>query len=131
MELHKQSGTDENKAPNRSWWLRRADQCVLAAILGAALVAIAGYWLARGGYRGELIEFDNAPPLEARFQVDLNTADWSEIAALPEIGETLARRIVAARDANGPFRSFDELDQVPGIGPRTIEDIRPYLRPLE
>lgn len=122
---------DENATPTRSWWLRRADQCVVAAILGAALVAMAGYWLARAAYRGELIEFDDAPPLDARFQVDLNAADWPEIAALPEIGETLARRIVATRDANGPFRTFDDLDRVPGIGPRTIEHIRPYLRPLE
>jgi competence protein ComEA len=122
---------DEPQAPTTSWWLRRADQCVIGAIVGAALVAMAGYWLARGGHRGELIEFDQASPLDAHFQVDLNAADWPEIAALPDIGEALARRIVAARANGGRFRTLDDLDRVPGIGPETIETIRPYLRPLE
>lgn len=129
MESH--DPRDAGNAPATSWWLRRADQCVIAAIVGAALIAMAGYWLARGGHRGELIEFDEAPPLDARFQVDLNAADWPEIAALPDIGEALARRIVAVRAKDGPFRTVDDLDRVPGIGPRTIENIRPYLKPLE
>jgi competence protein ComEA len=122
---------NEPKAPTTAGWLRRADQCVIAAFVGAALLTMAGYWFARGGHRGELIEFDTAPPLDAQFQVDLNSAEWPEIAALPEIGEALARRIVDARDKGGPFRTLDDLDRVSGIGPQTIEHIRPYLRPLE
>jgi competence protein ComEA len=129
MEPHKPS--DNSATPTRSWWLRRGDQCVLAAFVGAALVAMACYFVARGGYRGELIEFDQATPLDARFQVDLNAADWPEIAAIPEIGETLAHRIVDARKQNGPFRTLDDLDRIPGIGPNTIEQMRPYLLPLE
>jgi competence protein ComEA len=111
--------------------LRRVDQYAIAGIVAAALMAMAGYFVARGGFQGELIEFDEAPPLDARFQVDLNQAEWAEIAALPEIGEALARRIVDAREQGGPFRTLDDLDRVSGIGPVTIENIRPYLKPLE
>jgi DNA uptake protein ComE-like DNA-binding protein len=72
-------------------------------------------------------------------QLNPNTATWAELAMLPRIGETLARRIVAYREEQlraqpagsaepGPvFRCLEDLDAVPGIGPRTLEAIGPYL----
>ena len=111
-------------------WLRRADQTVVAGLMVGALVAMAGYWLAAGGHRGQLIEIDRAPPREARFQVDVNEAAWPELAQLPGIGETLGRRIVESREKDGPFGSVLELQRVSGIGPRTVERLRPYLLPL-
>ena len=42
------------------------------------------------------------------------------------IGPALARRIIAYREENGPFQTIDELDNVKGIGPSLIENIR-YL----
>lgn len=55
---------------------------------------------------------------------------WPEIAQLPEIGETLARRIVESREAQGPFADHEQLLRVRGIGPRTLDRLRPYLRPM-
>lgn len=49
---------------------------------------------------------------------------------LPGLGETLAKRIVASRESEGPFRDHDDLRRVRGIGPRTLERIRPYLLPI-
>ncbi|REK13106.1 MAG: helix-hairpin-helix domain-containing protein [Planctomycetota bacterium] len=92
--------------------------------------SLAGYWLAQGGASGRLIEIDRAPRQPARFQVDINQAGWAELSALPEIGETLARRIVESREAEGPYADLDDLERVRGIGPKTLEQIRPYLRPL-
>lgn len=40
------------------------------------------------------------------------------------IGETLAHRIVDYRSQNGAFESLDELDDVKGIGEKTLENIR-------
>ncbi len=111
-------------------WLRRADQATIAVLVLAALVAMAAYVGAHALRRGRLIEIDRAPPLAADFQVDLNAADWPELAQLPEIGETLARRIVASRKRDGPFRRHDDLRRVRGIGPHTLQRIRPYLLPL-
>jgi competence ComEA-like helix-hairpin-helix protein len=48
---------------------------------------------------------------------------------LPGIGPSLAARIVADRAERGPFRSPEGLLRVRGIGPRTLERIRPYLAP--
>ena len=49
---------------------------------------------------------------------------------MPSIGEQLAKRIVADRQENGPFRDHGDLRRVRGIGPRTLETMRPYLLPL-
>ena len=109
--------------------LRRADQAVVAALVMLSLVGMAAYYVVQGGLRGGLIEIDRASPLEARFRVDLNQAEWPELSQLPEVGETLARRIVESRSVNGPFRDNDDLQRVRGIGPRTMERIKPYLLP--
>ncbi len=56
--------------------------------------------------------------------VDLNSAGESEIATLPGIGPSKARAIVEYRDEHGPFRTVDELDDIPGIGAATIANLR-------
>jgi competence protein ComEA len=110
--------------------LRRADQAAVASLVAFALVGMSAYWLVQGGHRGELIEIDRAEPLTARFLVDINSADWPELAELPDIGETLARRIVESRAAAGQFADHDDLLRVRGIGPLTLEKLRPYLLPM-
>ncbi len=52
-------------------------------------------------------------------------ADWER---LPGIGPSLAARIVADRAANGPFGSVAGLRRVRGIGPKTVDRLRPYVR---
>lgn len=112
------------------WLLKRADQAAVGGLVLVALVAMAAWWLRQGGWQGRLIEIDRQPKLEARFVVDINRADWPELAQLPGIGRTLAQRIVASRDEHGPFVDHDELRRVRGIGPKTLEKMRPYLRPI-
>jgi competence protein ComEA len=58
---------------------------------------------------------------------DLNRSDEHQLAAVPGLGPTLARRIVAYREQHGPFQSVDELDKIYGIGPATLERLRPFL----
>jgi competence protein ComEA len=60
--------------------------------------------------------------------LDPDRADVAQLTRLPGIGPRLAARIVADRDARGPFRAPEALLRVPGIGPRTLERIRGYLR---
>jgi competence protein ComEA len=56
--------------------------------------------------------------------VNINTASATELEALPGIGEVLAATIVAYRDEHGPFASVDQLEDVSGIGPSTLEELR-------
>jgi competence protein ComEA len=56
--------------------------------------------------------------------INVNTADAIQLQELPGIGEVLSAAIVKYREDNGPFTSVDQLDEVSGIGPATLENIR-------
>jgi competence protein ComEA len=60
--------------------------------------------------------------------VDLNTADETELDALPGVGPVIAGRIVAWRQEHGRFSSVEELTEVSGIGDATLERLRPLVR---
>lgn len=61
--------------------------------------------------------------------VDLNSATAEQLDTLPGIGPTTAAKIVAYRQANGPFRSLVELDAVPGIGAGRLEQLKGLVTP--
>jgi competence protein ComEA len=61
-----------------------------------------------------------------REPVDLNDVPVERLQGLPGIGPKLAGRIVAER-AKRPFATVDDLRRVSGIGPKTLEKIRPYV----
>lgn len=60
--------------------------------------------------------------------VDINTADAKELDELPGVGPTTAENIVEHRRHNGSFRKVDDLEEVKGIGPKTIEKIKPFAK---
>lgn len=59
--------------------------------------------------------------------VNVNTATEAELEALPGIGPAKARAIMKYRADHGPFTSVDQLDDVPGIGPATLANLRPLV----
>lgn len=76
--------------------------------------------------RDELAEIEAAKGRQSATEdrpVDLNQAARDELMALPGIGEKTANRIIRAR----PFRSVEDLTRVPGIGPASLEKLRPFL----
>jgi competence protein ComEA len=120
--------TDSAQELQSYFGLRRTDQLVVAAVLTGVLVFAGLRWASLSGWGARPIEIDRPPDREYAYQLDPNTANWVEWMQLPEIGETLARRIVADREQRGPFRTIDDLDRVHGIGPKTVAQIRPWLR---
>jgi competence protein ComEA len=122
---------DPRQLDRRPWLLRRADQAAVGGLCAFSLVALAIYWISHGGMSGRLIEIDRVDPLKVQYRVDLNKADWPEFVALPDIGELLARRIVQYREQSGPFTRVDDLQRVRGIGPKTMERLRPFLEPIK
>ena len=57
-------------------------------------------------------------------KVHLNRATETELQTVSGIGQKRAQDIIAYRDANGPFRSVDDLKNVSGIGEKTLEKLR-------
>jgi competence ComEA-like helix-hairpin-helix protein len=108
----------------------RHSQPLIAALLVLGLAAMAAWFVAAGGLRGRLVSFDEAPVTPPGFTVNVNAAGAAELAQLPGLGPATAQRIVDHRRAHGPFTSPDDLLAVPGIGPITLEGLRPFLRPI-
>ena len=69
-----------------------------------------------------------ARPLEPGERIDLDRAGAQEVGRLPRVGPGLAKRIVADREARGPFGSLDGLDRVPGVGVAVLEAVRDHVR---
>lgn len=68
---------------------------------------------------------------EIELGIDINTADEAELACIPGVGPSLARRIIEYRQAHGPFETLEELEQVPGVGPAKAAQLAEALLPLE
>ena len=56
--------------------------------------------------------------------INVNTASETELEEVSGVGEVLAAAIVAYREEHGPFTSVDQLEDVSGIGPATLEEMR-------
>ena len=59
---------------------------------------------------------------------NINTASAAELQRLPRIGPALSQRIVEYRRAHGPFRTAEQVTEVKGIGDKTLEKMRPWIR---
>jgi competence protein ComEA len=68
-----------------------------------------------------------ASTVPAPGSINVNSASLEQLQSLPGIGPAIAGRIVAYREAHGPFKAVDGVAEVKGIGPRTLERIRPFI----
>ena len=65
-----------------------------------------------------------AAPSGPRSLVNINTADKTQLDTLPGVGPSTAAKIVAEREANGPFQSAEDLGRVSGIGPKRLDQLK-------
>ena len=60
-------------------------------------------------------------------KVKLNAVSEQELTALPGVGPSLAKALVTARGERGGFKSWDEVDAVPGVGPVKLTMLQSVL----
>jgi competence protein ComEA len=74
--------------------------------------------------------FGDARDLDSLFvdgRLDINAAGTDHLQLLPRVGPALAARMVDTRRRRGRFDSVDDLLEVKGIGPKTLERLRPLI----
>ncbi len=108
-------------------WFQDAEQiALLVVLLGCLSVLIWWYWqLVNRQPSGFKIDRTSD---DIGYQIDVNSATWVELQQLEAIGPVLAKRIVSDRDRNGPFTTIDELQRVSGIGPKTLDRNRRWMK---
>ena len=74
-----------------------------------------------------LVDSHTEPTAAKSKLLNVNTASSDQLQALPGIGPKKADAIVSYRSANGPFQQVDDLVQVKGIGPKTLDKLRPLV----
>ncbi len=106
----------------------------LAWVLVSLVVVCAVVYVRRPVYVSDPPPAQGARWSDLADKIDPNTADWSELAALPAIGEKRAKAIVAYREtacARNPsevaFATPNDLLRVPGLGTVLVAQMRPYL----
>lgn len=118
-----------NETPSKSFLgLERGDQFFLGLLFIAILILFVLYLSQLSRWGTAPVEIDRLQPLPYEYQIEINQASWVEFAQLNRIGPVLARKIVAHRETHGPFRSIEDLLQVKGIGPKTLNENRMHLK---
>lgn len=116
-------------------WSWNARNLAALAILLVLLAGLIGWRIVRNSARlAEDFSIQGSAPASAGEKVDPNTASWANLARLPEIGPTRAKKIIAYRDAytarhpgQPAFTSPSDLEKVQGIGPSISKTIAPFL----
>lgn len=79
---------------------------------------------------GQMIFIGNAQSMQLSSdpRINLNLATESDLDSLPGVGPVMAGRIIAWRESNQRFHSIEELQEVPGIGPKVFANLKPLVR---
>jgi competence protein ComEA len=79
---------------------------------------------------GQMIFIGNSQSmnLSSDPRVNLNLATQADLDSLPGVGPVMAGRIIAWRESNQRFHSIEELQEVPGIGPKVFANLKPLVR---
>ncbi len=110
---------------------------VMLTALAAFLLTVSAYFFGRSTVRGVKVQSERPIPVQteavrsmpvpAQERININEATAEELQELPQIGETIAQRIVDYRTEHGPFSGISELMNVEGIGESRFEAIKDYV----
>lgn len=125
--------SDDKQRPVEIGWTQPQRNALLA-LLAVFLVVLMVRFAMNRAYVPDPQPSQGARAGELATRMDPNSADWQMLAAIPTLGEKRAKEIVAYRDRlraaapnTIPFKHPTDLLHIRGIGPATIENLKPYL----
>jgi len=89
------------------------------------MAVVTGAWLLTGG--AAIGADDPAHHAEAKARagehakININEADLAGLMQLDGVGAAAAKKIIAWREAHGPFKRAADLEKVPGVGKQVLE----------
>lgn len=108
---------------------RQISQCV-GLVVGICLGVAAAFWFVQG-----VLTRSDRPSVRLESRINPNTASVGSLIRLPGVGLTRAQAIIAYRDRfseqwgdEAAFKRAGDLQQIRGIGPKTVEGLAPWLR---
>ena len=113
----------------------KKEKIIFLTVTGAFLCVLLGIFIGRNClpnyYMNHYIsqqDFQEASASETDLgKININTANWDQLMQLPGIGETIAQRIIDYREQSGLFTTIEDLENINGIGPGTLDKIRPFI----
>ncbi len=74
---------------------------------------------------------DNKPATPAKVtgdeKININTASYEELQRLPRVGPVMAQAIIDYRTKNGPITDYAQLLNIPRLGEKTLENLKPHI----
>jgi hypothetical protein len=117
--------------PRETWGWTRRQRVALGTLTGLLILILAMQFWRRPARLDEPTN-TSLPALPQK--MNPNAASVAELARIPHIGEALAGRIIDYRAARQGaaldgivFRNLEDLDKVPGVGKKLLEQLEPYL----
>jgi competence protein ComEA len=104
------------------------DQAFVAVVVVGVFLTVTLQSIRYYGWGRPPIAIVDAQGQPIQLRLDPNRANWFELSQLDGLGETLAKRIVAYREAHGPFQTISDISKVDGIGNKKLEQLAPYLQ---
>ena len=91
---------------------RPQDRRVMTVLLSVLLVWLTIEWIVVATRRPDPLLLQRGAEFQASFRVNINESTWVDWMQLEGIGPSLAQRIVADRNINGPFSSIEDVRRV-------------------
>ena len=128
-----QTNTSADPSAPQAWGWNRRQRIGLGTLLSLLLIVLLIQYFRRPATTSVDPATDTQPLLPQ--YLDPNTSSAAQLARVPHLGDTLAARIVAYREARKPtttdgivFRQPADLANVPGIGPKLSQQFAPYFK---
>ncbi len=121
---------EDSRNSTRGFFARYKPQIVICALV-VLVLAGGAYYSSRASESAPQTVYSTSldeakNEAQTPLLININTAEAKDLDELPGVGPSTAENIIEHRRHGGKFKSVDDLEDVKGIGPKTLEKIKPF-----